>query len=293
MQRKTKDDIIQGVTDSVLKQLEQGTVPWLSPYIAQQSINGHTYRGINTLVLNMMASAHDYASPYWLTSNAVRKREGHIAKGEKGTPIIFNGFNKSDKLDDQGEEIWYPVFKTWTVFNLDQCCFDDHSFIDWIPHPDQPKQSEQIIRDYLTREDIPLTTVAGMASYSPSRDKINCPKPEALSDPSQYTSTMFHEMAHSTGHESRLNREGVTQRDAFGSHRYGVEELIAEMTSAYLCGYTGDSMDCHEQSAAYISHWYKRIKEDPAILQTACTEAEKAFQFILEGEHNMNRKEKE
>ena len=291
MQRKTKDDIIQGVTSSILSQLEKGVVPWQSPYLKQQSINGHVYRGLNTLILNLEAMTNNYQSPYWLTSNAVRKREGHIAKGSKATTIVYNGWNKSDRLDQDGKEIWYPVFKSWSVFNLDQCCFDDHSFLDWIPEQSESKQTEQIIRDYLERENIPLTHLAGMASYSPKKDRINCPSPSALTDPKHYYPTLFHEMGHSTGAASRLNREGITDFDAFGSHQYGVEELVAEMTAAYLCGYTGSSMDCQEQSAAYIAHWYKQIKEDPSILQTTCTEAEKAFQYILEGKHNMENKE--
>jgi antirestriction protein ArdC len=283
---KNKLELIQEVNSSIIEQLKQGVVPWRNPYKPQMSINGHVYRGINKLMLGMTARRDGHESPYWLTYNAVRKREGHVAKGETGTTIIFNGMNKSKDLDADGKEKWFHVFKSWNVFNIDQCVFEDHGFLDWIPEGDPPKETESLIREYLTREEIPLTHIAGMAFYSPKKDEINVPARQALVTEQDYYPTLFHEMGHSTGSKSRLNREGIVDMDGFGSHQYGVEELIAEMTSAYLCGYTDQDMKI-DQSASYISHWISKIEEDPEILTHACTEAEKSFQYILNGEHNM------
>jgi antirestriction protein ArdC len=95
-------------------------------------------------------------------------------------------------------------------------------------------------------------------------------------------------MGHSTGHEKRLNREGITSIE-HKSHKYSKEELIAEMTAAYLCGHVGMSMSHLEQSASYIDNWLKSLKDDKNILQDACTEAEASYQYILTGEKEENK----
>ena len=123
-----------------------------------------------------------------------------------------------------------------------------------------------------------------MAYYNPEDDQISCPAPHRLQHPNAYYPTMFHEMGHSTGAKDRLNRDGIVGFDSHGSHQYSNEELVAEMTSAYLCGHYGLSMDHLENSSAYIQHWYSKLDDDPEILTKACTEAEKAYQYILHGE---------
>lgn len=282
MNSKNKDAIIQEVNSNVLQSLERGVVPWRMPYKRNMSIYGHVYRGINRLVLNLISQMEGYESPYWMTFNAVKKREGNVRKGEKSTTIIYNGFDKYE--DDDGEVQFYRVFRSFKVFNRDQCEFDDEYFMEWTPESSEaPPEAHQLIADYIVREGINLTHTSGYACYSPKHDKINCPYPRNLTDPELYVPTLFHEMGHSTGHVDRLDRDGI-RNISKGSHEYSKEELVAEMTAAYLCGHVGMGMDHLEQSASYISEWMKRLEEDPSILQDACTEAEAAFQYIISGD---------
>jgi len=288
MSTKKKDDIIQEVNSKVIASLESGVVPWLMPYKRAMSIHGHVYRGINRLVLNMVTRMEGYESPYWLTFNAIKKREGNLRKGERSTTVVYNGFNTYE--DGDGNEQHYRVFKHFSLFNMDQCDFDDDYFTEWIPTESQETSDDahKIIADYIVREKIELTHSNGYACYSPKRDVINCPTPGNLVDPELYVPTLFHEMGHSTGHEKRLNREGITSIE-HKSHKYSKEELIAEMTAAYLCGHVGMSMSHLEQSASYIDNWLKSLKDDKNILQDACTEAEASYQYILTGEKEENK----
>tara|TARA_R110000751_G_scaffold20073_2_gene59236 strand:+ start:2917 stop:3807 length:891 start_codon:yes stop_codon:yes gene_type:complete len=282
-----KADIIQEVNSRVLKALEDGTVPWRSPYKRQQSIHGHAYRGINKLMLNLAARENEYESNVWMTANAIKKKEGMIGKGEKGSRIFFNGTQTYEIQMNSGEteKGYRRISRTWFVWNVDQCTFEDDYFLEWSADPNiEDLSAEETIRQYLTKENIDLREYGGAACYSPSGDWINCPPPQALLEPKAYYPMLFHEMGHSTGHASRLGRDGITDFDGFGSHQYSQEELVAEMTSAYLCGELGVALDYLENSAAYIQHWHTALKNDSELLTRACSEAERAYQYILNGE---------
>jgi antirestriction protein ArdC len=284
MKRK---QVIDKINADILQALEQGVVPWRSPYKLQQSSKGHTYRGINKMILNLTCIVKDYDSPVWWTFNAARFRGAKVRKGSKATRIVYHGQGKSKQLDDDGKEKWFPVFKTFNVFNENQLDLPDT----W-EHEEAVASgaADEVIKDYLTRESIGLTHAPKAAWYDVSKDTINIPAHGALRDPEAYYSALFHEMGHSTGAESRLNRE--TLKSMGDQHLYSQEELVAEMCSAYLCGHTDTSLNI-EQSAAYIDHWKKILTEDPACLHKACDQAEKAYQYVLKGEHDLYKGEEE
>ncbi|MGD0283227.1 MAG: zincin-like metallopeptidase domain-containing protein, partial [Dissulfurispiraceae bacterium] len=119
------------------------------------------------------------------------------------------------------------------------------------------------------------------AYYVPTMDYVNMPKPETFASAEEYYSVLFHELTHSTGHRSRLNRKGITVNNGFGSADYGKEELIAEMGAAFLCGCTGIENRTLDNSAAYVQGWIKAIKEDKRIVITAAAAAQKAADYIL------------
>jgi antirestriction protein ArdC len=121
----------------------------------------------------------------------------------------------------------------------------------------------------------------GRACYLPAEDRIDIPSPEAFSSPEEYYSTFLHELAHSTGAYDRLNRRGVTDPIAFGSHGYSFEELVAECSSAFLCAEAGISAATLQNSAAYIGSWIKRLQSEPRWVVQAAAQASKAADLVL------------
>jgi len=269
--------VITRINKSIITALEKGTVPWRSPYVPHQSSNGHRYRGFNSWILNHQAKEKGYTSPVWWTAQACFKQGGNLA-GQKATTIRYFALKKKKNNPDET----YMMARLYWVFNSDQITWpEDHQD----PPPiDFTADGKELVKEYLNEQGIELTKQPGMAYYSVTKDTINVPVPESLTSVDEYYPLLYHEMGHSTGTKDRLNREGITDRNGFGDHSYSHEELVAEFTCAYLCGYTNLGMDHLEQSAAYISGWLEKIKEDPNILDKATREAEKAFQFITKEE---------
>ena len=262
----------------IIAQLENGTVPWKCPYIPMTSGNGHVYRGINKLVLNLRAREMKYKSPFWYTYLNCKKNGGQVRKGQKGVHVVYFAQGKyTDEKTDK--EKGYSTMKVYSVFNQEQCDFHE----DYVEPElvDEYTPASALCADYIYREKIEQTNSPGMAFYNPKSDKINIPAMSALSDESHYYPTLFHEMGHSTGHEGRLNRKGVASMSLFDDHQYSEEELVAEMTAAYLCGATDREMKDLDQSAAYIESWLKVFGGDKSMLQRAATQAEKACEFIM------------
>ena len=118
------------------------------------------------------------------------------------------------------------------------------------------------------------------AWYRPSTDSVGIPSKTVFNSSEAYYATLFHELTHSTGHASRIGREGIEQLNSFGSESYSKEELIAEMGSAYLCGFTGIAPAVIENSAAYLRSWISALKGDSKLLVTAASQAQKAADYI-------------
>jgi antirestriction protein ArdC len=119
------------------------------------------------------------------------------------------------------------------------------------------------------------------AFYSPSNDTVGLPERKRFDTEDAYHATLFHELVHSTGHEKRLNRQSITERNGFGSDPYCKEELIAELGSAFLCGQAGIVERTIDNSAAYLEGWLTRLQEDKTLIVYAAAQAQKAADFIL------------
>lgn len=280
MTDKPKFDIYGMVTERITAMLEAGTVPWRKPWIggtvgAPKNLkSGKAYRGVNVFIL----LCQSYPSSYWLTYKQAADMGGTVRKGEKGTPIVFWSF--FDDKKNPGKRAAFIRYST--VFNVAQC--------DGVKVPDAPvptvkgaaeviDAAEAIVANYLTP---PTYHKGGSAAfYRPSEDAITMPTFESFTNPEEYYSTLFHEMGHSTGHHSRLDRSGVASTSFFGSHEYSKEELVAEMTAAFLSAEAGILMGTIENSAAYIASWLKRLKGDPKMFVQAAGEAQKAADLIL------------
>ncbi len=272
----TNSEIYQSVTARILECLDKGVVPWRKPWATQAPRNlssGHVYRGINPILL----SCNAFSSPYWVTFKQAKALGGTVKRGEHGTPIVFwkviDGENAKEGEDDR-----YFILQKFTVFNTEQTegiyvpKAEPKSF-------DPIAECEKVIHAY---QDPPsILQMGGQACYMPSLDRIWIPKPEQFSKPEEYYSTLFHELAHSTGHASRLARKGVVDRNSFNSHGYSFEELVAECGSAFLCAQAGIAPATLNNSAAYIASWAKRLSHEPKWMVNAASQAAKAADLIL------------
>lgn len=274
------------VTNQIMDLLEAGEIPWHKPWKssggAQNLISKKTYRGINQFLLN----CSPYSSPYWLTFNQARQKGGQVRKGEKSTLVVFwKWLDRKDK-DDQEDDAntsstgKIPLLRYYNVFNLDQ--------IDGIESPEEAEpdnffapieRAELIIRNMPKQ---PVIQHGGdRACYSPLHDHVKLPNREAFKSPEEFYSTAFHELAHATGHISRLSRKGITDPTYFGSHDYSNEELVAEFSASMLCGVAGIEQQTIENSVAYIQGWLKALKNDKKLAIIAAGQAQKAADFIL------------
>jgi antirestriction protein ArdC len=278
MQKQSVYDII---TEDILEIMNRGIIPWRRPWAARGAhrnlVSGKSYRGVNVFLL----SCAGFSSPWWLTFQQAKQKGGMVRKGEKGRRVIFwKWLVKSETDQDTGEkkEKKIPLLKYYVVFNLEQ--------IEDINAPEEPEAKElhpieDAARIVEAMPSPPGFTLGVKAAYNPALDKVMMPEFQDFNSAEEYYSTLFHEMGHSTGHVSRLNRPEVTGMNFFGSHEYSKEELVAEMTAAFLCGVTGILPATIKNSAAYLQSWAKVFDEDRKMVICGAAAAQKAADFIL------------
>lgn len=261
------------VTNQIIERLEEGTIPWRRPFQSHIAVNWQTqrsYRGINTILL----PEGEYA-----TFNQIKKAGGKIKKGEKSRIAIFwKLLEKENKKTEETEHI--PIARYYRVFEINTQVEGLESRRKIIEYDNDPiEEAEKIKKNYMDRPTFSFKSVG--AWYRPSQDHINVPPIKEFENVNEFYSVMFHEMIHSTGHRSRLNREGVTEEIKFGSERYSKEELIAEIGASILCSHTGIIHETIDNSASYISHWLKVLKEDNRFIVNVAQQAQKAVDYIL------------
>lgn len=279
----SKDTIYELVTDKIVAALEAGTVPWHKPWnpgTAPRSVEGHVYRGINAFLLSMS----EYNSPFWITFNQAKKRGGTVRKGEKSTMVVFWKrlmITEKNEATGKPERKMIPMLRFYRVFNLEQT--DGVKVPKAVAEFDAAKvaheaivEAEAIVSGYPSPPTIRFED-NDRAFYVPSTDIITVPSLAAYNVRDEFYSTLFHEMGHSTGHPDRLNRK---MTGGFGSHDYGREELVAEMTSAFLCAESGIEVT-FDNSAAYLASWIRTIKEDVRAVVVAAGAAQRAADHIL------------
>lgn len=279
-----KKDVYQIVTDRIVRLLEAGTIPWHQPWKSsslwpQNMVSRRPYRGINVFLL----SAARYASPYWLTFRQVRTLGGRVRKGEQAFPVVFWKIFREESDTDEPKRI--PFLRYYSVFNVGQC---EEIAAPVIPVEGNPKfepiaRCEQVVSDMPKRPAI--NHAGGRACYQPSFDTVTMPEPKLFESGELYYATLFHELVHSTGHLSRLNRKEVAEPNRFGSDPYSREELVAEMGAAFLCGHCDIENQTVDQSASYVQSWLARLKEDRKLVVLAAAQAQKACDFILDVKH--------
>jgi len=286
-QVKEKRDIHQEVTDKILAALEAGTAPWVKPWNASAGfpVNASTnkaYNGVNVFLLWMKESAEGYTSSRWLTYKQAQKAKGQVRKGEKGTPIVFFNWREFDDKKT-GEKKRIPLLRYYTVFNVAQCdgltdkVMGAVAEADKLPESARLAHAEEFFSKVHKATGIVPKRGGARACYSPSLDTILLPEFASFSDAAAAYSTEAHEFGHSTGHKSRLNRD---LSGSFGGEEYAAEELVAELTSAFVCTQLG--LKGNLQHPEYIGNWIKVLKGNKKAIFTAASLAKKAHAFLAE-----------
>lgn len=287
---KPARDIYQEVTDRIVAALEAGTVPWRKPWNTrtngrlQNPISGTIYRGVNVWLLTLTAWEHGYSSPYWVTKNQIIEAGGTWSG--PGTQVTFWKRLPITEIDEAtGQKVTkiIPILKHFWVWNLEQTenvklpkkIVEAQTAEVTFEHT-PIEAAEAIVETYIAKGPS-LNTNGTEASYNHVADAISVPPREAYQNLDEYYSTVFHEMGHSTGHADRLARKYGA---VFGNHDYGREELVAEMTSAFLQAETGIE-SAEANSASYLAGWIKTIKEDVRAIVVAAGAAQKATDLIL------------
>jgi antirestriction protein ArdC len=283
-------DVYAIVTEKITNLLESGIVPWRKPWtstgLPRNLISKKPYKGVNYFLL----SATKYVSPFWLTYRQATELGGHVRKGEESTIVIFwkadDAKRSSEDLDtEENKEKNRRRFllRYYRLFNLQQCelpqaVLDKLSKIETHQH-DPIEALERIVAGMPNPPEI--VYAGSKAFYSPITDRITLPPRELFTSTEELMATTYHEMSHAVGHPKRLNRKSITEAAPFGSPTYSFEEMIAEMSAAYLCAEAGISPAVLENQAAYVAGWLKKLRDDLKLLIHAAAQAQRAADYIL------------
>ena len=274
-------NIYDMVTARILEQLEQGIIPWHKPWTGTAGAWSRSTGKPYSLLNQWLMPQGEYA-----TFNQIKKEGGKVKKGAKGYPVVFFKPTVIETEDKNGEKVkkTVPLLKYYTVFNISEQVEGleaKHTRETVERHHEPVAELEAIKTDYLKRSGVEFYNLEqDKAYYSPIDDTIVLPLLEQFDSIEEYYSTAFHEMAHSTGHSTRLNR--LNKLAAFGSNDYGKEELIAEITAAAVLNEAGiETEKTIKNSAAYVQNWANAIKGDVKLIVHASSKAQKAFELIM------------
>ncbi len=289
-----KTNVYEQVTNRMIELLEQGVVPWKSPYFSKVGFpknfaSGKAYRGINIFLLGSLR----YTSPYFLTFLQAKELGGFVKKGERGAMVIKYGTytKEAENPEAQEAEEQRQYLKAYTVFNACQIEGVDFGQVEPLPTftpSEQCSRARQIVAAMPQRPGI--KDGVAVPCYQPSTDSVHMPAYGYFDSEEAYHSVLFHELTHASGHQSRLARKSLLENkgiDAAGAARkvYAEEELVAEMGAAFLNAHAGIIETEIQNSAAYLQGWIAALKSKDAKswIVRAASEAQKAADFILNG----------
>lgn len=287
MAKSEKIDVYERITNQIIASLEAGVAPWTCSWVRngahRNMVSGRKYRGINTLITWLTAELDGYSSNQWLTYRQATELGGQVRKGEKSTTLIAYNLIRKDKdgkriaanAPKQEGEYTIPFGRGIAVFNRDQC--------DGLPEVVLPNANldvsfaaaEEMIENY----GITVEVGGDKACYSLLSDKVIMPDPARFKGDdakAHYWAAAFHELVHSTGHESRLNRN---LNNTFGSVDYAKEELIAEIGAAFLGSEFGLKGELQHEN--YIGSWLKELNDDKRFVVQAASKAQEAADYLL------------
>ncbi len=271
-------DIYAEITNRIIAQMENGIIPWQKPWVSNngRAVSHSTGKPYSLLNQMLLGRGGEY-----ITFKQCHAEGGKVRKGEKAHMVVFWKWITIED-EDTHEEKEVPFLRYYNVFHIDQCEGISAKHAQPLPniaHADE--EADSLIDGYCAREGIKILHQEGdRAFYRPSTDTIVLPHMAQFTATAEYYSTAFHEMTHSTGHESRLNR--ITKVAAFGNEEYSKEELVAEIGAATLVNHVGlETSISFRNSAAYLQSWLQVLKGDKRFIVSAAGKAEKAVNLIL------------
>ena len=278
---------LETFSKKVVELVLSNRAPWVKPWGVNQArglpvnaLTGRPYRGCNIMFL----LATPFKSRGWLTFKQVASIGGKVLKGSRATDIFFFTtieVEKEDRATGEKVKVDVPCLKNFKVFNLEQCELPEDAPIKYHPeNMDKTKIDDNPVFDECEK----LLNLAvwyendTQAYYIPSRDEIHLPNRLTFSSLSGFWGTALHELAHWTGHASRLNR---AIENNFGNRAYAREELVAEVSSWLLAVSLGTPHE-PQNSASYLASWVRDFKDKPRELYSAISQAQKVVDFLLE-----------
>lgn len=273
-----KRDIYQMVTDRIIQKMEQGLIPWKKPWGGLQSGAYNRISKKPYSILNQMILQHtgEYA-----TYKQWNELGGKVKRGEKAEVIVFWKIIEINDMETEEEEKKknVPFLKYSSVFHISQ--------VEGVEPLEKSSEKvisienvDDIVETYVRRENIDFQARASnQAYYNLISDSVVVPVKEQYQHINEYYSTVFHELIHSTGHKTRLNRD---VKASFGSEKYSKEELVAEIGTATVLNFLNIETELtFQNNVAYIQSWIKKMKEDNKVIIWAASQAEKAVNYIM------------
>jgi antirestriction protein ArdC len=284
MSTTSKIDVYDIVTKRIIELLEAGTIPWHKPWaeagLPANLLSKRPYRGLNVWLLLSL----NYEQNLFLTWDQLKKIGGSVKQGEHGHVVVFwKTIAKGEDLEQENGEKQTPVsiLRYYKVFNIAQCTGIAESLLPAkVERKNDPiVECESIIKGMPKS---PLIFFKGKtAYYDIQKDEVVLPKLKSFTSSEGYYLTLFHELIHSTGHQSRLDRKSITGMAEFGDDLYTIEELIAELGACYLASFAGILHGEITNSAAYINGWLQKFKDDKRFIIQASGLAQRAVDFVL------------
>ena len=285
-----KTDVYERITGAIVADLEKGVRPWMKPWNAEHAAgritrplrhNGLPYQGINVVMLWSAAVAQGYAAPIWMTFRQAQELKAHVRKGEKGNLVVYaSTLTRTETDEETGEEQErdIPFMKGYTVFNAQQIDgLPPQFYAPAAPRLD-PVQRIDHAEQFFAATGAQVRHGGNQAYYSVTEDRVQMPPFETFRDAESYYATLAHELTHWTRHPSRLDRDFGRKR--WGDEGYAVEELVAELGSAFLSADLDLALEPRPDHAAYIGSWLKVLKADKRAIFSAAAHAQRAADFV-------------
>jgi antirestriction protein ArdC len=287
--------IYQQVTDRIIAQLESGTRPWQRSWTdangqtftgnMQRPLreNGVPYTGVNTIALWSAAQARGFASRYWMTYKGAAEHGGQVRKGAKSELAFYVGRHTVTDEAPNGEESERQIafMRCYSVFNCDEIDGLAPRFYAERPEILEPADEARIaaVDSFVAYTGAAVSHGGNRAFYSPMQDFVRMPAFGQFDSAESYYATLLHELAHWTGHDSRLAR-GFALTKRWGDDNYACEELVAELSAAFLCADLSVSAEPRADHANYLASWLRVLKADNRAIFKAATMADKAAGFL-------------
>jgi antirestriction protein ArdC len=229
----------------------------------------------------MAAEAKGYTAPLWLTFKQATDFGGHVRKGEKSTTVVYASTFKRTETSDDGTKVdrSIPFLKTYAVFNAEQCDGLPARFTEQVPPPAGHVDPLPAVLDFARHTGADIRTGGARAYYTPTGDYVQMPEAATFESPEAHAATLAHELAHWTGHGSRLARDFKASK-RFGDDAYAAEELVAELAAAFLAADLGFEATPRDDHAAYLASWLRVMKADKRAIFTAASAASRAAAYL-------------